>query len=141
VKANVVFFERRPAAADAWTKETWVYDLRTNMHFTLKTRPLRHEDLTDFVEAYCPEDRAKRVESERFRRFGYDELVARDKANLDITWLHNESLDDASRLPSPQVLAAEIVEELEAALAQFTELASTLPPPVAAPLKENPTEM
>ena len=97
------------------------------MHFTLKTKPLRADDLADFVDAYSPDDRSRRVESERFRCFTYDELVARDKANLDITWLRDESLDDAASLPAPGVLAAEIVEELEAALAQFTELAASLP--------------
>lgn len=127
VKANVVFFERKPAAADAWTKQTWVYDLRTNMHFTLKTKTLRYEDLADFVGCYCVDDRSKRVESERFRAFTYDELMARDKANLDITWLRDESLEDSGNLPAPGVLAAEIVEELEAALAQFAELAASLP--------------
>ena len=127
VKANVLFFDRKAAAADPWTKATWVYDLRTNMHFTLKTKPLRFDDLADFVESYSAADRSKRVESERFRKFGYDELIARDKANLDITWLRDESLDDASDLPAPGVLAAEIVEELEAALTQFSELAASLP--------------
>jgi type I restriction enzyme M protein len=127
VKANVLFFDRKPAAADAWTTETWIYDLRTNKHFTLKANPMRPTDLVEFVEGYCPDDRSKRVESERFRRFAYDELVARDKANLDITWLRDETLDDASTLPAPAVLAAEIVEELEAALAQFSELAASLP--------------
>ena len=127
VKANVVFFDRKPAAADPWTKETWVYDLRANKHFTLKTNPLREADLADFIEAYCHDDRNERVESERFRRFAYDDLVARDKANLDITWLRDESIDDASTLPAPGVLAAEIVEELEAALTQFSELAASLP--------------
>ena len=127
VKANVVFFERKPAAADPWTKATWVYDLRTNMHFTLKTKTLQYADLADFVESYSPEDPSKRVESERFHRFSYDELMARDKANLDITWLRDESLEDSSNLPALGVLAAEIVEELEAALAQFAELAASLP--------------
>lgn len=132
VKANVLFFDRKLAAADPWTKETWVYDLRTNMHFTLKTKPLRSGDLVPFAEAYRPDDRSGRVESERFRRFGYDELVARDNANLDLIWLRDESLDDASTLAPPGVLAAEIVEELEAALAQFAELAATLPVDVVA---------
>jgi type I restriction enzyme M protein len=127
VKANVLFFDRKPAAADPWTKQTWVYDLRTNMHFTLKTKPLRFDDLADFVASYNAADRNQRVESERFRPFAYDELMARDKANLDITWLRDETLDDSSTLPPPGVLAAEIVEELEAALAQFTELAASLP--------------
>ena len=127
VKANVVFFDRKPAAPDPWTKATWVYDLRTNMHFTLKTKTLQYADLADFVDSYRPDDRNKRVEAERFRRFSYDELMVRDKANLDITWLRDESLEDSSNLPAPGVLAAEIVEELEAALAQFAELAATLP--------------
>ena len=127
VKANVLFFDRKPAAADPWTKQTWVYDLRINMHFTLKTKPLRVDDLADFVASYNAADRNQRVESERFRPFAYDELMARDKANLDITWLRDETLDDSSTLPPPGVLAAEIVEELEAALAQFTELAASLP--------------
>lgn len=52
--------------------------------------------------------------------------VARDKANLDITWLRNEALDDASTLPPPGALAAEIVEELQAALVEFSELAASL---------------
>jgi type I restriction enzyme M protein len=127
VKANVLFFERKPAAADPWTKATWIYDLRTNLHFTLKTKTLRFEDLADFVDSCGSTDRGKRVESERLRKFTYEDLMARDKANLDITWLRDESLTDSSNLPSPGVLAAEIVEELEAALAQFTELAATLP--------------
>ena len=127
VKANVLFFERKPAAADPWTKATWIYDLRTNMHFTLKTKPLRVGDLADFVASYNADDRNKRIESDRFHCFTYDELMARDKANLDITWLRDESLDDSSNLPSPAVLAAEIVEKLGAALAQFAELAGSLP--------------
>ena len=88
---------------------------------------MREADLAEFVEGYCPDDRSKRIESERFRRFGYDEMVGRDKANLDITWLRDDTLDDASTLRAPGVLAAEIVEELEAALAQFSELAASLP--------------
>ena len=127
VKANVVFFDRKPAAEKPWTREVWVYDLRTNMHFTLKTNPLSLSDLEDFIVCYNPTDRTKRVETERFRRFSYEEIVARDKANLDIIWLRDETLDDGSDLPSPAVLAAEIVDDLEAALAQFAELAATLP--------------
>lgn len=127
VKANVVFFDRKPAAAEPWTRATWIYDLRTNKHFTLKTKQLRSEDLADFVDCYRPDDRTKRVESERFRRFTYDELITRDKANLDVTWLRDETLDDGKDLPAPAVLAAEIVEELQAALSQFAELAATLP--------------
>jgi type I restriction enzyme M protein len=127
VKANVAFFDRKPAAESPWTREVWVYDLRTNKHVTLKTNPLGTADLEEFVTSYRPEDRSKRVESERFRRFSYEEIVARDKANLDIIWLRDETLDDGTELPSPAVLAAEIVNDLEAALAQFAELAAMLP--------------
>ena len=133
VKANVVFFDRKPAAANPWTEATWVYDLRTNMHFTLKTKTLQYADLAEFVDSYSPEDRSIRIESERFHRFTYDELMARDKANLDITWLRDESLEDSSNLPAPGVIVAEIVEELEAALAQFAELADSLSMPDADP--------
>jgi len=126
VKANVLFFDRKPASETAWTRELWVYDLRTNQHFTLKENPLRYEHLREFIEAYRPEDRSRRVESERFHRFTYDELVQRDKASLDVFWLRDDSLEDTDNLPPPGVIAAEIVEDLEAALAQFAEIAASL---------------
>ena len=126
VKANVLFFDRKPGSDTPWTKELWIYDLRTNQHFTLKTNPLRRADLDDFVVSYKPGRRGEREESERFRRFTYDELVARDKASLDIFWLRDESLEDTDNLPAPGVIAAEIVEDLQAALAEFTELAESL---------------
>ncbi len=77
VKANVLFFERRPASEAAATSTLWVYDLRTNMHFTLKQSPLRYEHLEDFVRAFNPDDRRARTESERFRPFTYEELLQR----------------------------------------------------------------
>ena len=126
VKANVLFFDRKPASEQPWTREVWVYDLRTNQHFTLKQNPLTHDHLKDFIEAYRPDDRHKRAETERFRRFTYDELMTRDKASLDISWLRDESLEDADSLSSPDIIAAEIAEDLEAALAKFAEIASTL---------------
>src|SRR5690606_38875129 len=126
VKANVLFFDRKPGSDTPWTKELWIYDLRTNQHFTLKTNPLRRADLDDFVVSYKPGRRGEREESERFRRFTYDELVARDKASLDIFWLRDESQEDTDNLPAPGVIAAEIVEDLQAALAEYTELAESL---------------
>ena len=126
VKANVLFFDRKPASETPWTKELWVYDLRTNQHFTLKENPLQYEHLADFIDAYAAGDRSKRQESERFRPFGYEELIQRDKASLDVFWLRDESLEDTDNLPAPEVIAAEIVEDLEAALAQFAEIAATL---------------
>lgn len=128
VKANVLFFDRKPASETPWTKEVWVYDLRTNKHFTLKQNPLRDEHLREFVEAYNPENRRARTESERFHRFAYDEIVQRDKASLDLIWLRDESLEDSENLPPPEVIAQEIVEDLEAALAEFAQIAASLAP-------------
>jgi len=126
VKANVLFFDRKPGSDTPWTRDLWIYDLRTNKHFTLKTSTLTRADLDDFVECYKAGRRGKREESERFHRLSYDELVARDKASLDIFWLRDESLEDTDNLPTPGVIAAEIVEDLQAALAEFTELAESL---------------
>lgn len=126
VKANVLFFDRRPASERPWTEKLWIYDLRTNMHFTLKQNPLRYEDLQDFIQCYHPENRHDRKESERFRSFGYEELLQRDKVSLDIFWLKDESLEDSENLPDPDVIAAEIVENLQAALEQFSSIYNAL---------------
>ncbi|TMR03413.1 SAM-dependent DNA methyltransferase [Actinomadura soli] len=127
VKANVLFFDKKPASEQPWTKVLWVYDLRTNQHFTLKQNPLRRHHLDDFVACYKPgEDRSARVESERFKAFTYEELASRDKTNLDITWLRDESLEDMDNLPAPEVIAREIVEDLTAALTEFEAVASAL---------------
>ena len=126
VKANVLFFDRKPASETPWTKELWIYDLRTNQHFTLKQNPLGREHLDDFVAAYKPEARHAREESERFKRFTYEELLQRDKVSLDIAWLRDKSLEDLDNLPPPEVIAQEIVEDLEAALAEFSQIAASL---------------
>jgi len=122
VKANVLFFDRKPASERPWTDKLWIYDLRTNKHFTLKTSTLRYEDLADFTECYNQENRHSRQETERFRAFSYNELMQRDKVSLDIFWLRDESLDDASSLPAPDILAGEITDNLEAALEQFAAI-------------------
>src|SRR6478752_5678320 len=99
------------------------------MHFTLKQNPLRRADLDDFVAAYkSGEPRSERTESERWKPFTYDEIIARDKANLDITWLKDDSLEDLDNLPSPDVIARDIVEYLTAALAEFEAVATALEP-------------
>ncbi len=126
VKANVLFFRRREGAERAWTRELWVYDLRTNKHFTRKQNPLRRADLDDFVACYKPGEHHRREESERFKRFTYDELMARDKVSLDIFWLRDDSLTDTDDLPPPAVLAAEIAEDLQAALEEIQALADSL---------------
>jgi type I restriction enzyme M protein len=126
VKANVLFFDRKPAQEKPWTDKLWIYDLRTNKHFTLKENTLKRSDLDDFVTGYNPKNRHERKESERFKGFGYDELVKRDRVNLDIFWLKDESLEESADLPAPEVIAAEIAEDLEAALEQFATIAADL---------------
>ena len=168
VKANVLFFDRKPAAEKPWTEKLWIYDLRTNKHFTLKENPLKRSDLDNFVNCWFgrPQDvveaavpaagkkksagdsrrynsneknksagdsrrynRFNRVETDRFKSFAYEDLLKRDKLNLDIFWLKDESLEDSANLPPPDVIAAEIVEDLQAALAQFAEIAHDLKRP------------
>ena len=127
VKANVLFFDKRPASDTPWTEKLWVYDFRTNQHFTMKQNPLRRSHLDEFVECYKPgRPRGERVESERFRAFTYEELMARDKANLDLVWLKDDSIEDAADLPAPEVLAREIMGELEAAVEEFAAIAKAL---------------
>jgi type I restriction enzyme M protein len=133
VKANVLFFDRKPASETPWTKKLWIYDLRTNIHFTLKTNPLKRADLDEFVANYNPSNRNQRTQtwsetnpSGRWRSYDYADLTARDKASLDIFWLRDESLEDSDNLPDPGVIAREIVEDLQAALEQFRLIAEDL---------------
>lgn len=129
VKANVLFFDRRPGRAEPWTRRLWVYDLRTNQRFTLKANPMRRADLAEFEEVYRPGARAERVATwseatpeGRWRSYDYAELVSRDKCSLDLFWLKDESLLDADSLPEPDVIAAEIAEDLRGALEQIEEI-------------------
>jgi type I restriction enzyme M protein len=154
VKANVIFFDKKPASETAQTRQLWIYDLRTNKHFTLKTNPLKREDLAEFVSLYHPANRHQRKATwsaenpdGRWRVYGAEELLARDnevpaeanlgvaelkvhgagrshKASLDIFWLKDESLADSDNLPPPEVIAQEIVDDLEAALEQFRLIAA-----------------
>jgi type I restriction enzyme M protein len=123
VKANVVFFDAKPKDGQIHTKGVWFYDLRTNKHFTLKNRQLKREDLQDFIDCYNPQNRHQRTESECFKYFSHDELILRDKANLDIFWLKDDSLDNLDDLPPPDILQQEIIEHLEAALMAFRDVA------------------
>jgi len=126
VKANVLFFDKKEGREKPWTEKVWIYDFRTNMHFTLKTNQLKFEDLEDFIRCYNPENRHRRKETERFKSFTYEELIQRDKASLDIFWLKDESLEDSANLPDPDVLAREIAENLDAALQQFATITEDL---------------
>jgi type I restriction enzyme M protein len=133
VKANVLFFDKKSASETPWTKKLWIYDLRTNKHFTLKTNFLKRADLDEFVACYNPKNRHERKATwsekkpdGRWRAYAYDELIARDKASLDIFWLKDESLEDSENLPAPEVIAQEMIEDLEAALEQLRAIAADL---------------
>ena len=126
VKANVLFFDRKPAQEKPWTQKLWIYDLRTNLHFTLKESTLKRADLDDFVKCYNPKNRHERKESERFKGFAYDDLMKRDKVNLDIFWLKDDALEESANLPAPEIIAQEITDDLEAALEQFATIAEDL---------------
>ena len=133
VKANVIFFDKRPASPENQTKEVWIYDFRTNMHFTLKQHPMTDADLEDFIRCYHPENRHERKETwseenpdGRWRKYTVDEILARDKTSLDIFWIKDKSLADLDHLPEPDVLAAEIVENLQSALESFQGLMGML---------------
>ncbi|MBP6916358.1 MAG: putative type I restriction enzymeP M protein [bacterium ADurb.Bin157] len=127
VKANVLFFDNKPASKDPWTQDVWIYDYRTNIRHTLKKSPLKFEDLQDFIKCYNPANRQKRKETwnpeknpeGRWRKFTYEEIIARDKTSLDITWLKDKSLADLDNLPDPDVLANDIIENLEAGIESF----------------------
>ncbi len=133
VKANVLFFDRKGPAATAWTKQLWIYDLRTNKHFTLRTRPLQYDDLKEFVECYKADNThlRKPTWSEnqpdgRWRVYSYEELIQRDKLSLDIFWLRDESLESSDNLPDADIIAEEIADDLRAALSQFEEIQADL---------------
>lgn len=134
VKANVLFFDNKEASSNSWTKDVWYYDYRTNIHHTLKKKPLRFEDLADFVKCYNPENRHERKSAwdadknpeGRWRKYSYEELTARDKTSLDVFWLKDKSLTDLDNLPEPDELAEEIIENLEAGLDSFRQVLAGL---------------
>ncbi len=133
VKANVLFFDRKPAGPETQTKEVWIYDFRTNIHFTLKQHPMTDEDLADFIKCYNPENHYKRTETwseenpdGRWRKFKVDDIFARDKTSLDIFWIKDKSLADLDNLPDPDVLASDIIDNLQSAIDSFNALMGTL---------------
>jgi type I restriction enzyme M protein len=133
VKANVLFFDKKPGSPKPWTQKLWIYDLRTNKDYSLKTNSLKREDLDEFVDVFKPGARhtrkatwSEKKADGRWRAYGIDELLARDKTSLDISWLKDESLEDSANLPPPEVIAAEIAEDLRAALEHFEAIQSDL---------------
>jgi type I restriction enzyme M protein len=134
VKANVIFFDAKPASKEPWTREIWIYDYRTNIHHTLKKNPLKSDDLKDFIKCYNPSNRQLRKETYnsetnpegQWRKFTYEEIISRDKTSLDITWIKDKSLADLDNLPDPDVLAIEIIENLESGLDSFRKIIQSL---------------
>ncbi|NLA15853.1 MAG: SAM-dependent DNA methyltransferase [Bacteroidales bacterium] len=133
VKANVLFFNNKPASKEPWTKEVWFYDYRTNVHHTLKQKPLTTAHLEEFVKLYNSENIYNRKETwseenpdGRWRKYNYEEILDRDKTSLDIFWIKDKSLTDLDNLPDPDILASEIIENLEAGLENFKEIMETL---------------
>ncbi len=133
VKANVIFFENKPAGKDPHTKQIWYYDFRTNVHFTKKKNQMKYADLKEFITCFHPENRFQRKETwsedtpdGRWRKFTYKEIITRDKTSLDIFWLKDDSLTDLDNLPDPDVLAEEIVENLETGLDSFKRILARL---------------
>jgi type I restriction enzyme M protein len=134
VKANVLFFDGKQSSKTVQTKDIWVYDYRTNVHHTLKKNPLKLDDLKDFIKLYNPTNPKKRKETYnaetnpegRWRKFTYEEIIARDKTSLDITWLKDKSLADLDNLPDPDELAEEIIANLEAGLEGFKSIITSL---------------
>ena len=134
VKANVIFFDNHEASPEPWTRQVWYYDYRTNIHHTLKKKPMRFDDLADFVKCYNPKNRwerkatwdEKNAPEGRWRSYSLEEIMARDKTSLDIFWLKDKNLTDLDNLPEPDALAAEIIENLEAGLNSFREVLAGL---------------
>ena len=136
VKANVIFFENRPGSEHAQTREVWIYDYRTGVHHTLKQHPMTEADLADFLDCYKPGAINEREETYsedlnpdgRWRRFTLDEIMARDKLSLDITWI--KTGEDISEVALSDILAsiheksdaiADAVEQLEALLGDIED--------------------
>lgn len=114
-------------------KKLWIYDYRINVHKTLKQNRLSATDFEEFIKLFKAEDTSKRkaTYSDKkqdgcWRSYTYKEIAARDKINLDIFWLKDESLENTENLPAPEVLASEIVEQLESALVEFRSVEEIL---------------
>ena len=130
VKANVLFFDAKPASKTIQTREVWVYDYRTNIHRTLKKKPLKVSDLQDFVECYNPENRHKRRETwsetnpdGRWRKYTCAEIFARPKTNLDFKWLKDDNItpDDYTLADAISVISLK-VSLMESASRQLKSL-------------------
>jgi type I restriction enzyme M protein len=124
VKANVLFFDKKPPTTTPATEAIWIYDLRSNRSFSLRQNPIVSGDLADFVRCYRVDNPAAREETSHFRRFEYSEIIARDKANLDIQW--QQETTNAPQAKTPQALMQEILGDLEEAMREFSAAESKI---------------
>ena len=131
VKTNVLFFTRGKKGKDEGnTKNTWVYDLRTNMPSFGKRTPFTREHLTTFEKAFGKKKdgtskRKDEGEEGRFRKFSRAEISERGD-NLDLSWLRDDNAQDADELGDPADIAAEIMGHLETAMSELAELSQAL---------------
>lgn len=124
MKANVIFFDKLPAGPGTKTKEVWIYDMRTNKHFTLKKNPLKYEDLRDFINCYNPKNRHERSETYsaensegRFRRYAIDDILSSKDTNLDITWIKDDSVLSMDDIEDP----LELIETYKQEILEYTQ--------------------
>jgi len=132
VNANVLFFDRPVSRRPSGDGQLWVYDLRTNMHFTLVTNRLSYEPLSDFVSRYSGADRGSRtatwsVETPqgKWRAFDIADLIQREGCNWDWLWIRQDDLSHDEDSRSVEDLTREIIDELQLAIARLAELAAT----------------
>jgi type I restriction enzyme M protein len=124
VKANVLFFDKKPRTRALATKDIWVYDLRSNKKFSVRQSPIEADDLTDFIHCYSADDPSQRKETAHFRRFKYSEIILRDKASLDIQWL--DPTIDSTQDETPQALMKKILKDLKEAMREFAAAESEI---------------
>ena len=110
-----------------WIKNLWIHIIvRTKTHCSLKQPEPMRADLDDFVTCDRTDNRNQREESDCFKCFAYDDLIKRDKVILDIFWLKDDALENSANLPAPEIIAAEIMADLQAALERFSKIAADL---------------
>lgn len=133
VKSNVLFFQKESELGTPATKDVWIYDYRTNIRHTPKKNPLKQEHLKDFIECFNAKNISQRIETwnqenetGRWRKYSYEEIIDRDKTNLDIFWLRDDNLIDLDNLPDPEVLIDDIIENIESALTNFRTIRESL---------------
>ena len=129
VKANVLFFSKGTA-----TKDIWFYDYRTGIKHTLATNPMQRHHLDDFVECYKSDNLSSRKETYnaetnpngRWRKYGCDEILKRDKTSLDITWIKQSDDDNDYTLAELMSMIQEKSDNISKAVAELQKLMANI---------------